>query len=200
VHTRRDTFILMSTLPLFATEALADDDINSIFNAAIVDLQSPLIVNQNYRTLAFYLEVLSAEKAKPEDIFAVQKTYQLLGERIQQTEGKFEKDRANDIMPALKSAYQESRAQLLVVLKVAGIEARSIAAWIVEKAIASMLFTPWQPRLKRCETCFGAFSRFASDAQPNSGCLNALHRKDKPFESAGSILLKNALVETVKAH
>ncbi len=140
MHTRRDTFILMTTLPLLATEALADDqDINSIFNAAITDLQYPPIVNQNYRTLAFYLEVLSAEKAKPEDIFAAQKTYQLLGERIQKAEGKFEKDQVNDIIPALKSAYQESRDQLLMILKFAGIEARSIAAWIVEKAIASML-------------------------------------------------------------
>jgi hypothetical protein len=43
------------------------------------------------------------------------------------------------LKPALKSAYQESRDQLLTILKLAGIEAQSIGTWIVEKAIVSML-------------------------------------------------------------
>lgn len=148
MHTRRDSFILMTVLPLLATEATAeekndqdrdDKDVTAIFGAAMADLRDPMKVQQNYRTMAFYVDVVTAQYDKPDDVFAAQKTYQLLGESIAKTEGKFDQARGNEILPALKEDYKRYRGELLAILKIAGIEARLLASWIVEKSLASML-------------------------------------------------------------
>jgi hypothetical protein len=148
VHTRRDSFILMTGLPLLATEAIAeektdkekeDKDVSSLFDAAMADLRDPIKVQQNYRAMAFYVDVVVALFPKPDDVFAAQKTYQLLGESIAKTEGKFDQVSGNGILPALKEEYKRYRDGLFSILKLAGIEARSLASWIVQKSLVAML-------------------------------------------------------------
>ena len=141
MHTRRDSFLLMTALPLFATEAIAQDraDVSSIFDDAIADLQSPPRVWQNYGVLAFYLELLAAEKRKPADIEAAQKTFQLVGDSIRSSGAKFDKSSENQIRSSLEQEYKKYREELFSVLKSAGIATESLAGRIIEKSLASML-------------------------------------------------------------
>lgn len=91
--------------------------------------------------MAFYLEILSAQKVRPEDLLVAQKTYELVGERIRKTDGKVEQTRIKEMRSEVEKEYLKSRNAVLDVLKSAGILAKSVAALLIEKSlVVTLLF------------------------------------------------------------
>jgi len=146
VQTRREAVILMTTIPLLSTDAVAQPDrLDALFNRPAENLSVPSRVRQRYAILAYYIQLLNLQtpmRSRSEDIAAAIKTYQLVGESIARSDARFEGEVQASFVQSLRQAFSKSsEEELWAFLRQVGIDPRLLAASVIEESLASnMLF------------------------------------------------------------
>src|SRR5215468_11365204 len=107
VQTRREAVTMMTSIPLLSTDAVAQPDrLDALFDRQT--LLVPSRVRQRYAILAYYIQLLNLQRptrSRSEDIDAAIKTYQLVGESIARSDGRFEGEVSASVVQNIKEAF-----------------------------------------------------------------------------------------------